>query len=55
MSPFHNGRRDTNEYILSIDKLRILTGIWMKLPLFMVGYESKGTTGTEPFFMKIGP
>lgn len=35
--------------------LLILTGIRMKVPLFIVGYDSKGTTGTEPFFMKIGP
>lgn len=27
----------------------------MKLPLFSVGYENNGTTGTEPFLMKIGP
>lgn len=33
----------------------IRTGIWTKEPLFTVGYEKRGTTGTEPFLIKIGP
>lgn len=32
-----------------------LTGIWKKVPLFSTGYEYNGTTGTLPFFKKIGP
>lgn len=27
----------------------------MKVPLFSVGQENKGTTGTDPFLTNIGP
>lgn len=33
----------------------IHTGIWTNDPLFNVGYANSGTTGTVPFFKKIGP
>lgn len=33
----------------------IHTGIWTNEPLFKVGYANNGTTGTVPFFKKIGP
>lgn len=33
----------------------LLTGILINVPLFIVGYDNKGTTGTEPFLIKIGP
>lgn len=36
-------------------KFALLTGILINVPLFIVGYDNKGTTGTEPFLMKIGP
>jgi hypothetical protein len=39
------------------EQLVVLTGICMKVPVvaLTVGYEYSGTTGTELFFINIGP
>lgn len=40
---------------IKVKVLEILTGICTKVPLLSAGCENNGTTGTDPFLMKIGP